>query len=137
MHKLLDTSLVLLTYNDKILLMLHDNRPDISHTPTWCFIGGNSKNNESVEKSILREIEEKTNLHLISVTLLTTLQFEDKEKYIYHAYLTTDNLNNIKRGENQSLDFFTLREVEKLPLADTTKLFLANHKDTIEKILQN
>ena len=130
-------SLVLLTYNDKVLLMLRDNRVHSSDINTWCFIEVVKKNNDSFEEIILKEIQQETSLKLNSVNFLATIPYNDEEKYIYHATLTSDNLNNIKRGEGKNLDFFTLQEIEKLHLAKLTKMFLSHHKDTIEKILHN
>lgn len=129
-------SLILLTYNDKLLLMLQDNRLN-SSLNIWGFIGGSKRKNESFEEAILRTIAQETGLQLPKVTFVTTLLYDEKEKYVYHAILTADNLNNIKRGESQNLDFLTLPEVEKLTLAKETKLFLAQYKDIIKKILQN
>ena|SRR5947208_2943276 len=133
----IDVSLGLLTYNDKVLLMLRDNRLHISGANKWCFVGGGKEQGESFEQAVLREIKESTGLHLLSVTLLTTITDTVGKNYVYHATLTTDNLNNIKRGEGQDLNFFTLPEVEKLSLATATKIFFSNNKDTLQKILHN
>ena len=130
-------SLVLLTYNDKVLLMLRDNRVHSSDINTWCFIEVVKKNNDSFEEIILKEIQQETSLKLNSVNFLATIPYNDEEKYIYHATLTSDNLNNIKRGEGKNLDFFTLQEIEKLHLAKLTNMFLSHHNETIEKILHN
>lgn len=133
MQKNTDESMALLTYTDKILLMLRDNRTLVTDASTWCFIGGPKKNKESSEQSVLRNIQEETNLSLPFLTFITTIQEADRKIHLYHATLTTDNLNNIKRGERQNLDFFTLRELKKLALESATKLFITEYQDMIEK----
>ena len=87
--------------------------------------------------TILKAIQKKTALQLLSINLLSTVAFEGKQKYFYHAALTADNLNNIRRTENQSLDFFTLQEIEKLPLTGAIKFFLSDNQTTIKQILQS
>ena len=49
----------------------------------------------------------------------------------YHARLTDENVNNIQRAENQLLDFFTLGEVKKLFLSNTTAQFISKHSALI------
>lgn len=115
--------------------MLRNNRVPISNVNMWCFIGGVRKNNESFEKTILREIAKETSLNLNSIKLLVTFFYKGGEKNIYHAILTADDLNNIKRGEGKNLDFFSLQELEKLSLETPFKMFFSKNKGTVAKIL--
>ena len=135
MVKSADTTLVFLTYNNKILLLLRDNRMETTDLNTWGFIGGSRNKYESSEETTIREVEESTGLQLLSVKLLTTLVLNDRRKFVYHAALTSGNLNEIRRDEYQNLDFFSLPEVEKLSLEEATKTFLLNHRETIQGIL--
>lgn len=135
MDEPINSCLIFLTYNDKMLLMLKDNRQKNSDINLWSFIEGIKKNKESFEEAIMREVAHITSLELLSVKLLTTLIAKGIKKQVYHAILTSQHLNNIKRGDGHNLDFFTLKEIEKLTLDQSTKLFLAKNQKTIEKIL--
>lgn len=135
MVKSADTTLIFLTYNNKILLLLRDNRTDTADLNTWCFVGGSRNKYESSEETTIREVEKSTGLRLSSIKLLTTLTLNNRRKFVYHAALTARNLNEIRRDEYQNLDFFSLSEAEKLSLEEATGLFLLNHRETVQGIL--
>ncbi len=130
-----DETLVFLTYNDKFLLMLKDNRLQVSDLNLWHLIGGLRKNNESFEQTSIREVGKVTSLELDSVQYLTTLLDDKKRNFVFHAILTAHHLNNIHRAEGQNLDFFTLPEIEKLSLEKSTEMFLSHNRKTIQGIL--
>ncbi|MBI4098343.1 MAG: NUDIX hydrolase [Candidatus Levybacteria bacterium] len=113
------TSLILLTYKGKALLMYRTNSAIDSQQHEWCFIGGEKNDDESFEEAMARRVTMEASIKIEQVEYLS--------KSCYHARLTDDNVNNIKRDERQLLDFFTLREVQKLPLSEATKLFIEKH----------
>ena len=85
----------------------------------WCFIGAIKEKNESFEKAMTRRVEKETGITIENVQQLSEL--------CYHASLTDDNVNKMKRSENQLLDFFNLSEIKKLFLAHSTKNLLIRH----------
>ena len=115
----ISTSLILLTYKGKALLMYKTDSANDSERHDWCFIGGEKGEDESFEEAMSRKVTIEASIELEEVEYLS--------KSCYHARLTDDNVNNIKRDERQLLDFFTLREVQKLPLSQATKLFVEKH----------
>lgn len=127
------SSSVLLTYKGKLLLLGRDLSPISAETNIWRFIGGEKIDNESFEETIYREIEYTTKLSLKSVQRLSSSRIK-KDKQFYHGKLTDDNVNSIERREGQLLDFFTLPELEKLSLTETTRLFLAEYKNAVEEL---
>src|SRR3990167_5083912 len=114
----ISSSLILLTYKGKILLMHKKSGAMDEEAHPWCFIGGIRKNKESYEAAMSIKIE--------------NVEFVSKSRYF--AALTDDNINNIQRGEFQLLDFFTLKDLQKLSLAASTKEFVLNHAHLIEKL---
>ncbi|KKR14915.1 MAG: hypothetical protein UT44_C0047G0008 [Candidatus Levybacteria bacterium GW2011_GWA1_39_32] len=98
----ISSSLILLTYKGKILLMHKKSGAMDEEAHPWCFIGGIRKNKESYEAAMSRKVEEET--------------------------------GNIQRGEFQLLDFFTLKDLQKLSLAASTREFVLNHAHLIEKL---
>ena len=111
--------LILLTYKGKILLMHKQKSVIDEEIHPWCLIGGVRKNQESFEHALSRSVEKETGVKIKNVELLS--------KFCYHAALTDDNVNNIKRSENQLLDFFNPKELNKLLLSETTREFIYNN----------
>ena len=89
---------------------------------TWSMIGGRKENNESFEKTIVRKIKEEMNIEVSSVKLLLISPLDDKNIHFYHGKLTDNNVNRIERAEGQELQFFNLKELDKLQLAASSNL---------------
>lgn len=126
-----DAILILLTYRGKVLLKQHEPNPTNINS-NWFCIGGTKKTNESYEEAISRKVEGETSIKLKTIEFLSSLSYNDRKKYFYHAKLSDENVNNIKREEGQMLQFFTPKELRKLSLATSTQLFLEKHKSIIE-----
>lgn len=135
-HKL-NESLVLLTYKEKILLMIKGHVFNSGVKKIWRMIGGEKGNKESSEKTITRCIKEEMNIKISEVKLLSVVPTSDKETYFYHGKLTDSNVNLIERSEGQELQFFDLKELGKLQLAESTNLFFTKNKNTIEELIVN
>lgn len=135
-HKL-NESLILLTYKEKILLMIRNHVFNSGVTKVWRMIGGKKENNESFEKSIVRRIKEEMNIKISDIKLLIVVPSESKDTYFYHGKLTDNNVNLIERSEGQELQFFGLKELDKLQLAASTDFFFTQNRNTIEELLLN
>ena len=116
-------SLILLTYKGKALLMHKQKSVIDEEKHPWSFIGGIKENRESFENAMSRRVENEMGIKIENVEYVSEL--------CYHAKLTDDNVNKIKRAENQLLDFFTLKEVKKLFLSSTTAQFISKHSALI------
>ncbi|MBI2032171.1 MAG: NUDIX hydrolase [Candidatus Levybacteria bacterium] len=117
------TGLILLTYKGKVLLMYKTNSPIDEEKHEWCFIGSKKNDKESFKETLLRKVEKEASIIVDEVELVS--------ENFYHARLTDDNVNQIKRGEGQLLDFFTLREVQKLRLEASTRSFISKFGNLI------
>lgn len=115
--------LILLTYKGKALLMNKSNSSIDKEKHPWCFIGGVKGETESFESAMRRRVEMEAGIEIENVEVVS-------ETY-YHARLTDDNVNKIKREENQLLDFFTLKDLRKLFLSNTTAQFISKHSSLI------
>ncbi len=113
--------------------MHRNSLPNILKINTWCFIGGIKKDNKSFEEAIYRDVERETSMKLEKVELLSDPINNDRRKHFYHARLTDKNVNDMKREEGQTLDFFTLRELDRLNLSASTKLFVVKHRNLLEQ----
>lgn len=112
-------SLILLTYKGKVLLTHKSNGPDDKEKHPWSFIGETRENRESFENAISRRVEKEMGIKIENIEFIS--------ESCYHARLTDDNVNQIKRGENQLLDFFTPKELNKLFLSSKTAQFISKH----------
>jgi len=115
--------LILLTYKGKVLLMHKRNGPGDEEQHPWTFIGVILDKKESFENALAKRVKKETGIKIENIEFIS-------ESY-YHARLTDDNVNNIERGENQLLDFFSPKEVAKLLLSKPTSQFLSKHSTLI------
>lgn len=116
-------SLILLTYKGKVLLMHKQKSVIDEERHPWCFIGGVRENKESFEHALSRRVEKEAGIKIENVEFVS--------ENCYHAKLTDDNVNKIKRAENQLLDFFTPKELNKLFLSRLTQAFISKHGSLI------
>ena len=122
---------VLLTYKGKILAMHTENNPLLLNDVTWRFIGRAKEKGKTVEETIYREVERETGMMLSNIELVATINEEDATKYFYHARLTDTHVNNMQREDGQTIQFFSLKEMDKLQLSPTTKQFMDQYRDTL------
>ena len=115
--------LILLTYKGKVLLMHKQNSVIDEEKHPWSFISGVNDKKETFEKVLARRVQKETGIKLENIEFVAD--------YCYHARLTDDNVNKMKRAENQLLDFFDLKEVKKLFLSSETAKFLLNHASLV------
>lgn len=130
-------SLILLTYKEKILLMIRNYVFNSGLKKIWCMIGGKKENNESFEKAITRKIKEEMNIEVNDIKLLLISPLDDKNIHFYHGKLTDNDVNRIERADGQELQFFNLRELDKLQLAASANLFFTQHRGRIAELLVN
>lgn len=130
-------SLVLLTYKEKILLMIKNYVFNSGLRKTWRMIGGEKENNESCEKTIARCIKKEMNIKISDIKLLLVAPSADKNTYFFHGKLTDSNVNLIERAEGQELQFFDLKELNKLQLAISADHFFTQNKNIVEELLAN
>ena len=117
------SGLILLTYKGKVLLMHKQKSVVDEEKHPWCFIEAVKDEKESFENALSRTVEEEAGIRIDNVEYVS--------ESCYHAKLTDDNVNNIKRGENQLLDFFNPRELKKLFLSKPTQEFISRHRSLI------
>ncbi len=130
-------SLVLLTYKEKILLMIRNYVFNSGVQKIWRMIGGEKGSGESFEKAITRCIKKEMNIEIKDVKLLFVSPSEDKNTYFFHGKLTDNNVNLIERSDGQELQFFDLKELGKLQLAQSTDSFFTQNRNVLEELLVN
>jgi isopentenyldiphosphate isomerase len=121
------SGLILLTYKGKVLLMHKQKSVIDEEQHPWCLIGGIREKKESFEKALSRRVQKEAGIKIENVQVLS--------EFCYHAELTDDNVNKIQRKENQLLDFFNPKELNKLLLSNSTQQFLTEYGSLINPIV--
>ncbi len=116
-------SLILLTYKGKVLLMHKQKSVIDEEKHPWSLVSGVKDKNESFEKAMVRRVHKEMGIKIDNIEFVS--------ESCYHARLTDYHVNNIKRSENQLLDFFSLKEAKKLFLSSETAKFITNHASLI------
>ena len=124
------TGVILEGKDNKILLQLRDNKPEIPYPGYWSIFGGEIEEGETSLEGAVREIEEELGKRLEKESLiLYKIVTLDKDYYIYRANFPYD-LSEITLTEGQEARYFSIDEATKLdnlvPLV----------KDSIEKYRQ-
>ena len=128
----MDLSLILLTYKGKILLTSRETDLITVEKSPWCFIYAPKEKNKPLEETIRRRVEKETSIKLDSVEFLSSCDYKDKKRHFYHAQLSDKNVNNITRSEGRLIQFFTVKELEKLSLTLSSRLLVLKHKRLLE-----
>lgn len=117
------SSLILLTYKNKALLMHKQKSVIDEEKHPWSFISGVKDGKETFENALIRRVHKEMGIKIENVEFVSN--------FCYHARLTDENVNSIKRSENQLLDFFNLSELRKLFLSLPTQQFVLKHSSLI------
>lgn len=100
----------------------------------WNFPGGKIEKNESAENSALRELKEETNLSSYNLFLFLEDDFDfsgDKWKGFYYFCKVSDfsKLKIMEPEKCESLEFFDINSIEKLPNRVPKKIIKELQKD--------
>jgi len=99
---------------------------------TWSFFEDSNTTCELFEKTIVRKVEKEIGILLPTIVLLLSLWENYTKNNFYQAELSDKNVNEIKRSEGQELQFFSMKEVEKLSMSPSSQKFLGLCKTIIE-----
>jgi len=128
---------VLMIYKKKILLLLRDNKPDITDPNKWCLPGGGLEENETFEQALVREVKEETNIDIKNYKLIGILKIKDHKGAVYFSYLTDKEAKQAKLGsEGQKLKFFSCRKIKDLESSTTLKSAFDLHSKYITECIE-
>jgi len=99
-------SIIFLDDENRILLLLRDDKPDIPYPNMWDVPGGHVDPGESPEDCIIREMKEEMDLQLTDFSLFTVMEFDDRIEYVFWK---RENLviPEIRLHEGQRIEWFT------------------------------
>lgn len=118
-------------------MLLHDTNPEVYDYPLnsdashWSFLSVEREKSKTIEASIISKVEKITGIKLTNVTHIADILIDNKSENFYQAKLTDDNVNNMSREHGQVLQFFSMKEVEKLNLEPYAKKFVVDNFPTL------
>ena len=109
-------SIIFVNDQEKVLLFLRDNIPDIPYPNMWDVPGGHVENGETPEQCIIREMKEEMDLDLDDFHLFSVMEFADRREYTFWKKANLD-IHQIRLTEGQRLKWFTENEAKRTELA--------------------
>ncbi len=124
------------THKGRLLMFLRDDKPTIREPNCWELVGGMVDEGETGKEAVLREIFEEANIELSDVTYLFSNDNGLGGVEVFHAEVTDEQAKGVKlNSEGQEVRFFSLEEVKRLKLAKYMQIYLENHSELIESLL--
>jgi len=124
----------IVTYNGKVLLLQRDYNTGIKDPGMWQLPGGGVEEGETPEQAVRREMKEEIGVTPKNVRFLGEPQ---TGIFVYHAVLLPEEVAKIVKGdEGKDLSFFTLPEMEELPLTKKLRTTLSVQKGLFESLLE-
>jgi 8-oxo-dGTP diphosphatase len=108
-------SKVALFCEEKLVVLLRDDKPNISNPNMWDFFGGGREGTESPEECAIREIEEETGIYLSSESFIWKQAHESVNEpghtaYFFVAHLTSEQVDTIVLTEGQRWEAMEVKE---------------------------
>lgn len=129
-----------LFHDNKILILLRDNKPEISFPNMWDLPGGKREENESAVECLIRETNEEFSIRLEEDQIFWNKEFEallypGRKMMMYAGNLNEDQISSIILGdEGQEWKFVDIDEFLNMPdmiphFIERLKVFLVENKD--------
>lgn len=126
---------ILLTYKGKILLLSKENKLDILPYNPWGFIEKQTEKTISGKDTLIREVLKEAKIKLSDLTPISSSSIEDGHEYVFHAHLSDLEVNSIERSDDSLMQFYSLSELQKLNLQESTKFIFTKYKSELEALM--
>lgn len=113
--KINGTNIIFLNAEQKVLLHLRDDKPDIPYPNRWGLPDGHIDEPETPEECILREMQEELGLQLQHIRLFTAVEraYGTEHTYWVRAHFQPEEIH---LSEGQGVQWFSYPEIQKMPL---------------------
>jgi 8-oxo-dGTP diphosphatase len=108
--QLIHIAVVILYQNNKFLMQLRDNIPNIISPGCWGLFGGHLEPGETPEKAVQREVMEEINYELTNFAKFDIYADEKVVRHVYHAPLLVE-LNQLVLHEGWDMALLTSEEI--------------------------
>ncbi|HLO83421.1 MAG TPA: NUDIX domain-containing protein [Nostocaceae cyanobacterium] len=105
-------AIAILYQNDKYLMQLRDNIPNIAHPGCWGLFGGHIEHNEEEEIALQREILEETGYQLPSFAKFGDYDSNNVIHHVYQAPLLVE-IDQLVLGEGWDMGLLTSADIRR------------------------
>jgi 8-oxo-dGTP pyrophosphatase MutT (NUDIX family) len=105
-------AIAILHQNNRFLMQLRDENPEIAYPGCWAFFGGHIEPEELPDLAIQRELVEEIGYTPPRLTLFKTSEDANFVRYVFHAPLTVE-LNTLELNEGCDLGLVTIEEIRQ------------------------
>ncbi len=127
--------IIIINSQQKVLLVLRDNKSSIPFPNTWALLGGFIEENESPEATIRRELVEEMELQLGEIKFFKSYFWQECDEHIFWTRLDLD-ISQITLHEGQKLAYFSREEINQLEFASHYDRILVDFYDFLGKNLE-
>ena len=114
------SSKAIITFKQKYLLQLRDNKENIFFPGFWGLFGGRQDNNEKEKLAVKREVKEETNLNVLISSQILSVNFHmiglKKKRKITYFDCKIKKSPKITLNEGQKYNFFSFNELKRLKI---------------------
>tara|TARA_Y100000816_G_C26072100_1_gene564035 strand:+ start:21 stop:446 length:426 start_codon:yes stop_codon:yes gene_type:complete len=114
------SSKAIITFKQKYLLQLRDNKENIFFPGFWGLFGGRQDNNEKEKLVVKREVKEETNLNVLISSQILSVNFHmiglKKKRKITYFDCKIKKSPKITLNEGQKYNFFSFNELKRLKI---------------------
>ena len=114
------SSKAIITFKEKYLLQLRDNKENIFFPGFWGLFGGRQDNNEKEKLAVKREVKEETNLNVLILSQILSVNFHmiglKKKRKITYFDCKIKKSPKITLNEGQKYNFFSFNELKRLKI---------------------
>jgi len=127
-------SLIFLRNQDKVLLVLRDNKKSIPYPNYWALFGGNIEENETPKMTILREVKEEIGYNVKNIKFIKKMEItddplcENRVLYIFQGNINK-RLDELNLTEGQKINYFSFKEFKKLKFTGFLQDFIIKNKN--------
>ena len=117
---MIKSSKAIITFNEKYLLQLRDNKKNIFFPGYWGLFGGRIDKNEMQDKAVVREVKEETSLKVKVLRKILVVDFSmiglKKERNIIYYDCKVLKNKKIILNEGKKYNFFTFNQIKKIKI---------------------
>lgn len=123
---------IVLVNENKVLLQLRDDKPDIVLPGYWCIPGGKVNQGENIKSAAQRELKEETGYvsHAPRLFFVETYQLPDGKRIKRHIFFEDyDGIQEIKCFEGQKMEFKSPKDFNMMKI-------YPGHGDIVKKAIR-
>jgi 8-oxo-dGTP diphosphatase len=110
--KIHHVAVAILYQNNRFLMQLRDNIPNIVYPGFWTFFGGHVEPGETPEVAVKREIFEEISYEMPFAEFFETQETSQSIRHVFHAPLTV-KLEDLVLNEGWDMGLWTIEEIRQ------------------------